>query len=228
MQHTSDLPSDESDLSISDENRLLLESQSGETDDEEALDFNSDDDQWHSKMRICLKTRFYIRVYHIHVYVSSYVSIMLFVMKHSLTKESFSDLLALIQTHLPKDTKFTTSVYHLKEILKKNIGFEDPMKYYYCDTCDVSLEVGSQCSKESCRSLNSKLLMFHDLRNNLLDFLKVNSFFTFCLNLVALPTPCQRPRHTVFVLSVHLSVCSSGHPDQMDRWIYGVLWSINS
>ena len=162
-RNTYDPTSDESDLSISDENSLLLENQSEETDDEEALDFNSDDEQWHSN-DVNMHQKTFLYQGSSHTYISSYVSIMLFVMKYSLTKDAFSDLLSLIRTHLPKDTKFTTSVYRLKEVLKKNIGFEEPVKHYYCDTCGVSLEEGSQCSKQNCRGLNSNLLMFHDFR----------------------------------------------------------------
>lgn len=99
-----------------------------------------------------------------HTLTTSYVSIMLFVMKHSLTKEAFSDLLLLIQTHMPKTCKFTTSVYQLKEFLKDSVGYEEPIKHYNCETCGVKLTKGQKCIKPSCRSVKSKSLVFHDLR----------------------------------------------------------------
>ena len=153
---------DEIDLSISDEDSVFCPSEENE-DDPETLDFDSDNDHGHLNKENTQQNKFLYEGAS-HTYITSYVSIMLFVMKHSLTKDAFSDLLFLIRTHVPKDTKFTTSVYSLKEFLKKNIKFEEPMKHFYCDTCGVSLNEGSQCLKPSCRGLNSNSSMFHDLR----------------------------------------------------------------
>lgn len=99
-----------------------------------------------------------------HTVITSYVSIMLFVMKHSLTRDAFGDLLHLIHTHLPKGSKFTSSVYRLKEVLKTLIGFEEPIQHYYCETCGIAMAGGGHCNKPSCRRATSKALVFHDLR----------------------------------------------------------------
>ena len=100
-----------------------------------------------------------------HSVFTSYVSIMLFVMKHSLTRDAFSDLLYLIDTHLPKGSKFTSSVYRLKQVLKTLIGFEEPVKRFFCEICGVALPGGGEhCQKPSCMRATSKALVFHDLR----------------------------------------------------------------
>lgn len=111
-----------------------------------------------------------------HTIFTSYVSIMLFVMKHSLTRDAFSDLLMLIKTHLPAKNNFTTSVYKLKEFLKKNIGFEEPIKHYFCDNCGVKVTQEDICQRPGC--VGSKLSMFHDLRlvKQIQDLFKGNEY----------------------------------------------------
>ena len=147
LTSSSNLPFSEnsSDLSISDTNESF---DSGE--EHEMPDYKNSDE-----LLYCGSS---------HTRLTSFVSIMLYVMKHSVTKEGFSDLLMLIQSHLPKSCPFTTSVYRLKEFLKSYLDFQEPEKHYLCTTCGDILQEGKQCEKRSCRLLNSKSNTFHDLR----------------------------------------------------------------
>lgn len=104
---------------------------------------------------------------------SSYTLIMLFVMKHSLSRDAFSDLLNLISSHLPEPSKFTTSVYKVKETLKKGTGFKEPVIHYYCGGCQEYLHEDKTCEKVICKRNDSKVEEFYDLQ--ILD--QLNSLF---------------------------------------------------
>lgn len=66
-----------------------------------------------------------------HTVLSAYVSIMLFVMKHCLTKEAFTDLLFLLVSFMPKSGKLTTSVYKLKEYFEEKNGCKRAHQAFY-------------------------------------------------------------------------------------------------
>lgn len=85
-------------------------------------------------------------------------------MKHCLTKEAFTDLLFLLVSFMPKSGKLTTSVYKLKEYLKKKMDVKEPIKHFICDTCGSLLADGEHCRKESCRTMQAKSNEFYDLR----------------------------------------------------------------
>lgn len=99
-----------------------------------------------------------------HTAQSSSTAIMLFVMKHSLSREAFSDLLLLISSHLPETTFFTKSVYKLKETLKSSIGFQEPIVHHYCQACQMLCQDENTCNNVDCQRNNSKTLEFHDLQ----------------------------------------------------------------
>lgn len=99
-----------------------------------------------------------------HTVISAYVSIMLFVMKHCLTKEAFTDLLFLLISFMPKPCKLTTSVYKLKEYLKRKMDIKEPIKHFICDICGTLLAEGENCRKDDCRTMQAKTKEFYDLR----------------------------------------------------------------
>jgi len=96
--------------------------------------------------------------------------IMLFVMKHSLSRDAFSDLLMLIESHLPKSATFTTSVYKIKETLKESTEFQEPLIHKYCGGCQQYLGIDETCTHAVCRRNKLNVEKFYDLK--LLDQLK--------------------------------------------------------
>ena len=76
--------------------------------------------------------------------------VMLYVMKHSLSRQAFSDILILIQCLLPK-RNFTTSVYKINDVLKKAMSFKEPKPCYYCNHCQIALKQDHLCQKNACR-----------------------------------------------------------------------------
>ena len=103
----------------------------------------------------------------VHNLFTAYSLVMLYVMKHSLSRQAFSDLLLLIQCLLP-NSNFTTSVYKIKEVLKKAMSFKEPSPCYYCDHCQSALKQEHLCQKVACRRNKSKTVKFLDLSVRLL------------------------------------------------------------
>ena len=97
-----------------------------------------------------------------HSLLTSYTSVMLFVMKHSLSKEAFTDLLLLIATHLPVSCAYSKSIYRVKEFLKDFIDVKEPKTHIMCENCHQILD-GEHCTSIHCRNKGAKILEFHDL-----------------------------------------------------------------
>jgi len=119
---------------------------------------------------------------------TAYTMIMLFVHKHSLSNEAFSDLLLIISAHLPQSAKFAKSTYKVKEILKTTIGFQEPILHHYCDICQRYCQDGNICENEACRRNNSRMREFHDLRleDQLKDMLKGLLYIVLYINIFEL------------------------------------------
>lgn len=106
-----------------------------------------------------------------HTVFTAYALVMLYVMKHSLSRQAFSDLLVLIESLLPT-SNFTTSVYRIKDVLKKCISYREPVVHSYCGHCQMVLQNGCSCEKDVCKRNKSKPVQFLDLKLNeqLADF----------------------------------------------------------
>jgi predicted amidophosphoribosyltransferase len=87
--------------------------------------------------------------------------VMLFVIKHSITKDGFSELLQLFKTFLPTTSEISTSVYHVKEILKECVNLLKPKRNYFCERCQR--EVVSESANCSCSNETTKKHSFHSL-----------------------------------------------------------------
>lgn len=99
-----------------------------------------------------------------HTLLTSYMSVMLYAQKHSLSKEAFTDLLHLIASHLPPGTKYLTSIYKVKEFLKRYMSFREPAVHTFCERCLKILQPGkTSCDLDICRRKKAKVLEFHDL-----------------------------------------------------------------
>ena len=80
--------------------------------------------------------------------------IMLFVIKHRLTKAALQDLLYLIQTVIPSiGCKMVTSIYRLNGLFSKFFGNEAPILHYMCSNCGKLLKQGkTRCtSSRACK-----------------------------------------------------------------------------
>ena len=88
---------------------------------------------------------------------SSYILIMLHVIKHNFSKEGFSDLLLLMNSHLPKPSLFTTSTYKFKETMEMCISsLKDVSKHTYCGNCHTLLMEENPCSNEHCLTIREQ------------------------------------------------------------------------
>lgn len=92
------------------------------------------------------------------------IMIMLFVTKHSLSKEGFEELLKLISILLPKKNRLPNSSYHLKEKLKTCMNYEEPRIHYFCENCQQLLPDKQHCQNNVCITKSAKKMEFYDLK----------------------------------------------------------------
>lgn len=95
---------------------------------------------------------------------ASYTMVMIFVTRYKLPQSGFLHLLQILAAHLPKSSSYCTSVYKIKEKLKKYMDFKDPVIHKYCEKCQQLLHDGQSCTRDICVASSAKTLEFHDLQ----------------------------------------------------------------
>lgn len=81
-----------------------------------------------------------------HTKLSLYTSLVMCVNKHSMTRDAFSDVLAIIAS-LDKSWGIATSVYKVKEIMKTCVKLQKPEIHLFCENCQAELKNSSDtCS----------------------------------------------------------------------------------
>ncbi|KAL5016753.1 hypothetical protein ScPMuIL_006342 [Solemya velum] len=94
-----------------------------------------------------------------HTQLSLYTSLIMCVNKHSMTKEAFSDILAIIAS-IDTSWGITKSVYKVKEILKTSVKLEKPSVHFFCENCQAEL----QTSADNCTcTVERRVLEFSNL-----------------------------------------------------------------
>ena len=114
-----------------------------------------------------------------HTHSTSYTLVMLFVLKHGLSKEAFKDLLLLISSHLPASCNYAKSVYKVKEFLNDFLKIKQPKIHRFCEDCQQLLCDQMVCSSDTCRRKNARVMEFHDLHleNQLMELFQGKYFY---------------------------------------------------
>ena len=90
--------------------------------------------------------------------------IMLFVIKHKLTKAALQDLLYLIKTVIPSiGCKMITSIYRVNGLFLKFFGNGAPTMHYMCNNCGTLLKQGKTQCKSSRACKQSGTVKFAEL-----------------------------------------------------------------
>ena len=76
--------------------------------------------------------------------------IMIYVTRYKIPKSGFTHLLHIIAAHLPKKTNYCTSVFKLKESLKKSMNFKEPVTHKFCEKYQQLLEHDQTCTNDVC------------------------------------------------------------------------------
>ena len=84
--------------------------------------------------------------------IDSYILMLQYALKHSLTKKAFEELIKLISVHLPTDTNMSKSIYQLKNFFMQIFPEVVATPYQYCKVCHelltdtrkITVVVGSQ------------------------------------------------------------------------------------
>ena len=88
--------------------------------------------------------------------LQSYIVMMQYKLRHSLSKKAFSKLIDLVALHLPKDAKLTQSLNAIRKRVDNLFQDVAPVKHYYCDWCSKLLGERNHCSNPTCTCANAK------------------------------------------------------------------------
>ena len=72
--------------------------------------------------------------------LDSYLLLYQYSLRHCITQTAFSELISLVDTHLPKDAKSATSLYKLRKFFETNLNDLGSQLYSYCAKCHRLLE----------------------------------------------------------------------------------------
>ena len=72
--------------------------------------------------------------------LDSYLLLYQFSLRHCITQTAFSELISLVDTHVPKDAKSVTSLYKLRKFFETNFNDLGSQLYNYCAKCHRLLE----------------------------------------------------------------------------------------
>ena len=83
--------------------------------------------------------------------LDSYLMMYQFALRHCITDTAFSELISLVDTHVPKDAMSATSLYKLRKFFEFNFNNLGSQLFSYCAKCHRLLE-GSDSESEGCPS----------------------------------------------------------------------------
>ena len=136
--------------------------------------------------------------------LDSYFQLMQFSLRHSLTKQAFSDLLNVIGLHLP--TNPTMSAYRLKKFfltLYHDISFT---KHHCCSSCDTILNTTGACSMPGCKGSAIEFLSISiaaQLKRKLEGMIQYNMWITSFVCITYIKSGGGRPQRVI----VYILVC---------------------
>ena len=77
--------------------------------------------------------------------IDSYVLLLQYSLRHSLTKKAFSELIQLISVHLPRSSNAAESLYKVKSLFMKMFDDIKHMPYAYCSKCHRLMDNATTC-----------------------------------------------------------------------------------
>ena len=84
--------------------------------------------------------------------LESYLMLLQYSLRHSLTKKPFSELLDLVIAHLPNTSKCATSIYKLKQFFIEMFSNVTGMPHKFCAKCHQLLDNVESCTN-GCSAL---------------------------------------------------------------------------
>lgn len=90
--------------------------------------------------------------------LESYLLLYQYALRHSLSKKALSDLLSVLNVHLPDQAKSAPSFYKLKKFFEVHFDDIESTVKYYCTKCHRQLESNSSTCPNSCGSSVSAFL----------------------------------------------------------------------
>ena len=100
--------------------------------------------------------------------LDSYLMLYQFSLRHCLSKQAFSELILLVDTHVPKNAKSVSSLYMLKKFFEKNLNQVPCETHRYCTRChymrvtsDTDAEdARSPCGNPECGEMSSNTFLY--------------------------------------------------------------------
>lgn len=91
--------------------------------------------------------------------MDSYLLLYQFSLRHCLTKQAFSELISLVDTHLPRSAKTVSSVYMIRKFFEANFNHIESVVHTYCSKghrlSDDSEAATTTCKNRDCGVMNS-------------------------------------------------------------------------
>ncbi len=81
--------------------------------------------------------------------LDSYATLLCFAIRHGLSKQALSELIQLVNLHLPHSSQSLKSVYKLKKLFTDTFDDLQAKPYNYCSSCHALLD-GDKCSNTLC------------------------------------------------------------------------------
>ncbi len=82
--------------------------------------------------------------------LDSHLLLYQYALRHCLTKQAFMELISLVDTHVPKDSKAASSLYKLRKFFEEHFNNTKCQVYEYCAKChrllDSEMTGGAGCS----------------------------------------------------------------------------------
>ena len=82
--------------------------------------------------------------------LDSHLLLYQYALRHCLTKQAFMELISLVDTHVPKDSKAASSLYKLRKFFEEHFNDTKCHVYEYCAKChrllDSEMTGGAGCS----------------------------------------------------------------------------------
>lgn len=90
--------------------------------------------------------------------LDSYILLLQYSLRHSLTKKAFSELIDLVTVHLPPTSKSADSLHNLVGVFTKLFEDVQPVPCWYCSKCHRSLDSASTNCPSGCSETSDQFI----------------------------------------------------------------------
>ena len=83
--------------------------------------------------------------------LESYLLLYQFALRHGISKQALTDLVSLLNVHLPRQAKSAPSFYKLKQFFEQHFDDMESRVHYYCTQCHRLVDSDKSVCPNNCR-----------------------------------------------------------------------------